>query len=280
MICVRIAHRCTLYEHSYREPINLSNEETNSSDYVQSLARGLLVLRAFSAEHPALTLAEAARLTGLTRATVRRSLHTLQKLGYAVTDGKQFELTPRVLDIGYAYLASAQIGEVAQPFMEALSDQLNESVSVAVLDEFEIVYIARVPTKRIMRIGLALGSRLPALVTSMGRVIVAELPPIEQKQFLKSAPFPKMTEKTLNTKAELAKEIALIKQQGWALLDQELEDGVRSIAAPIRDKHGRTIAAINIGTQTGRTKMSQLKDDYLPRLLQTANQITSAMAKR
>jgi len=258
----------------------LSSEETSSNDYVQSLARGLLVLRAFSAEHPALTLAEASRLTGLTRATVRRSLHTLQKLGYAVTDGKQFELTPRVLDIGYAYLASAQIGEVAQPFMEALSDQLNESVSVAVLDEFEIVYIARVPTKRIMRIGLALGSRLPALVTSMGRVIVAELAPVEQRQFLKSAPFPKMTEKTLNTKTELAKELALIKQQGWALLDQELEDGVRSIAAPIRDKHGRTIAAINIGTQTGRTKMSQLKDDYLPRLVQAANHITSAMSKR
>jgi IclR family pca regulon transcriptional regulator len=131
-----------------------------------------------------------------------------------------------------------------------------------------------------MRIGLALGSRLPALVTSMGRVIVAELTPVEQRQFLKSAPFPKMTEKTLNTKTELAKELALIKQQGWALLDQELEDGVRSIAAPIRDKHGRTIAAINIGTQTGRTKMSQLKDDYLPRLVQAANHITSAMAKR
>ena len=165
---------------------------------------------------------------------MRRSLHTLQKLGYAVTDGKQFELTPRVLDIGYAYLASAQIGEIAQPFMEALSDRINESVSVAVLDEFEIVYVARVPTKRIMRIGLALGSRLPALVTSMGRMIVADLSPLELSKFIKSAPFPKMTEKTLNTKADLTKALALIKQQGWALLDQELEDGVRSIAAPIR----------------------------------------------
>ncbi len=258
----------------------MSSEETSSNDYVQSLARGLLVLRAFSAEHPALTLAEASRLTGLTRATVRRSLHTLQKLGYAVTDGKQFELTPRVLDIGYAYLASAQIGEIAQPFMEALSDRINESVSVAVLDEFEIVYVARVPTKRIMRIGLALGSRLPALVTSMGRMIVADLSPLELSKFIKSAPFPKMTEKTLNTKADLTKALALIKQQGWALLDQELEDGVRSIAAPIRDKHNRTIAAINIGTQTGRVNMSKLKDEYLPQLVQTAVHITSAMSKR
>jgi IclR family pca regulon transcriptional regulator len=258
----------------------LSNETDASGDFVQSLARGLLVLRTFSAEHPSLTLADAAQLTGLSRATVRRSLHTLQKLGYVITNGRQFELTPRVLDFGYAYLSSAQIGDIAQPFMESLSDQINESVSVAVLDEYDIVYVARMPTKRIMRIGLALGSRLPALVTSMGRMIVADLPPDEQKIFVKSAPLPKMTNKTLTNKEDLQKALAKIHQQGWVLLDQELEDGVRSIAAPIHDKSGRTIAAINVGTQTGRVSMKQLSEEFLPLLVKTAAEISSAMSRR
>jgi len=276
---VRYAHKCTLVEHSYRRLSKLSNETDTSKDFVQSLARGLLVLRTFSLEHPSLTLAEAAQLTGLTRATVRRSLHTLQKLGYVVTNGRQFELTPRVLDFGYAYLSSAQIGDIAQPFMESLSDQLNESVSVAVLDEFDIVYVARMPTKRIMRIGLALGSRLPALVTSMGRMIVADLPSEEQHAFMKVAPLPKMTSKTTTSKAELKKALIKIHQQGWALLDQELEDGVRSIAAPIRDRTGRTIAAINVGTQSGRVSMKQLSEEFLPLLIKTASEISTAMSR-
>ena len=258
----------------------MSNETDTSRDFVQSLARGLLVIRAFSAEHPSLTLADAARLTGLTRATVRRSLHTLQKLGYVITDGRQFELTPRVLDLGYAYLSSAQIGDIAQPFMEALSAQINESVSVAVLDEFDIVYVARMPTKRIMRIGLSLGSRLPALVTSMGRMIVADLPPAEQKAFVKAAPMPKMTSRTLTNKGDLQKALVKIHQQGWVLLDQELEDGVRSIAAPIHDKTGRTVAAINVGTQTGRVSMKHLSEEFLPLLIKTAAEISSAMSRR
>ena len=280
MTCVRYAHNCTLAEHSYRRQTTLSNETDASGDFVQSLARGLLVLRTFSAEHPSLTLADAARLTGLTRATVRRSLHTLQKLGYVITDGRQFELTPRVLDLGYAYLSSAQIGDIAQPFMEALSAQINESVSVAVLDEFDIVYVARMPTKRIMRIGLSLGSRLPALVTSMGRMIVADLPPAEQKTFVKAAPMPKMTNKTLTNKEDLQKALVKIHQQGWVLLDQELEDGVRSIAAPIHDKSGRTIAAINVGTQSGRVSMKQIVEEFLPLLVKTAAEISSAMSRR
>lgn len=279
MACVRCAHNCTLKEHSYKRLTKLSNEIDASEEFVQSLARGLLVLRTFSAEHPSLTLADAAQLTGLTRATVRRSLHTLQKLGYVVTNGRQFELTPRVLDFGYAYLSSAQIGDIAQPFMESLSDQLNESVSVAVLDGFDIVYVARMPTKRIMRIGLALGSRLPALVTSMGRMIVADLPPEEQKAFVKAAPMPKLTSKTLTNKSELQKVLVKIHQQGWVLLDQELEDGVRSIAAPIHDKTGRTIAAINVGTQSGRVSMKQLSEEFLPLLVKTASEISAAMSR-
>jgi IclR family pca regulon transcriptional regulator len=247
---------------------------------VQSLERGLRVLRTFTSEHPSLTLAQASQLTGLTRATVRRSLHTFHKLGYVAIDGKQFRLTPRVLDLGYAYLASAKIGDIAQPYMEALSEQINESVSVAVLDDFEIVYVARVPTKRIMRIGLALGSRLPALATSMGRMIVADLPSAERTEFIKSAPLVKMTKTTITNRSELVKVLEKIHKQGWTLLDQELEEGVRSIAAPIHDTQGRTIAAINIGTQTGRVTMKKLTDDFLPLLLQTARNISTAMGHR
>lgn len=260
----------------------MSNKLTGkpSGDFVQSLERGLRVLRTFTAEHPTLTLAEASQLTGLTRATVRRSLHTFHKLGYVALDGKQFRLTPRVLDLGYAYLVSAQIGDIAQPHMEALSEQINESVSVAVLDDFEIVYVARVPTKRIMRIGLALGSRLPALATSMGRMIVADLHPAERRELIKSAPLTKMTKTTITNRSELVKVLDKIHKQGWAMLDQELEEGVRSIAAPIHDANGHTIAAINIGTQTGRVTMKKLTDEFLPLLLQTATKISAAMGHR
>ncbi|MDA2954577.1 MAG: helix-turn-helix domain-containing protein [Actinomycetota bacterium] len=257
----------------------MSNQVRKQSDHVQSLARGLLVLKTFSSEYPVLTLAEAARLTGLARATVRRSLHTLQELGYVTSDGRQFELTPRVLDLGFAYLHSAHIGDITQPYIESLSDQINESVSMAVLDGFDIIYIARVPTKRIMRIGLSLGSRLPALVTSMGRMIVADLPDEERKTFIKSAPIPKMTAKTLTNRVELLKVLTKAHERGWVMLDQELEDGVRSIAAPIRDKRGRTIAAINIGTQSGRVSTKQLSDEFLPLLINTAANISSALSR-
>lgn len=257
----------------------MSNQTQKQGDHVQSLARGLLVLKTFSADYPVLTVAEAARLTGLARATVRRSLHTLQELGYVVADGRQFELTPKVLDLGFAYLHSAHIGDITQPYIESLSEKINESVSVAVLDVFDIVYIARVPTKRIMRIGLSLGSRLPALVTSMGRMIVADLPEQERRTFVQTAPIPKMTPKTLTNRVELQKVLAKAHERGWVLLDQELEDGVRSIAAPIRDRRNRTIAAINIGTQSGRISTKQLSEDFLPLLVATAADISSALSR-
>jgi len=258
----------------------MSNGQQNQPVIVQSLERGLRVMRAFSAENSSLTLAEAARLTGLTRATVRRSLQTLQHLGYAVTDGKQYELTPRVLDLGFAYLSSAHISEVAEPYMTALSEEINESVSIAVLDQFQIIYVARVSTKRIMRNGLALGSRLPALTTSMGRMIIADLPVNERAALVKICPVPKMTNKTITNRSSLLKILEDIHVRGWALLDQELEEGVRSIAAPIRDKRGNTIAAVNIGTQIGRTTMKKLNEDFLPLLIETASSISSDMKRR
>jgi IclR family pca regulon transcriptional regulator len=249
-------------------------------DFVQSLERGLAVLRVFDTEHPRLTLSEVARLTGLTRATARRLLLTFERLGYMRSDDRHFELTPTVLDLGYAYLSSVQLPAIAQPFMEALSEQVHESVSASVLDGHEIVYVARVPTKRIMTIALSLGSRLPAVSTSMGRVLLAGLCDEELDHFLASAALVARTERTIVDRDRLREVIEEIRRQGWALVDQELEDGVRSIGAPIRDRAGRTIAAINVSTHAGRVGLRELRSDFVPMLLDASAGISSALAKR
>lgn len=251
-----------------------------NGDFVQSLERGLAVLRAFSQEHPSLTLSEVARLTGLTRATARRLVLTFVALGYLCSDGRQFELTSKVLDLGYAYLSSVGIGDIAQPFMEALSELTHESVSAAVLDGAEIVYVARVPTKRIMAISLALGSRLPAAITSMGRVLLADLEPGQLAVFLDGPRPEPRTERTITEPARLRGVLDEVRRQGWALVDQELEDGVRSIATALRDRRGRAIAAINVSTHAGRVSLKELKATFLPALLDTAAEINLQLAKR
>lgn len=250
------------------------------TEFVQSLERGLAVLTSFSAERPRMTLSEVAREAGLARATARRLLHTLDQLGYVTTDGRLFALTPRVLDLGYAYLSSLQVGDIALPYMEALSERVQESVSAAVLDGDEIVYVARVPTTRIMRIALALGSRLPALATSMGRVLVADLSPVRRDELLAAARLPAMTERTVTDVGALGGVLDEVRAQGWALVDQELEEGVRSIAAPLRDRTGRAVAALNIGTQVNRVTMKELRGEFLPLLLECAATISSQLAKQ
>ena len=248
-------------------------------DFVQSLQRGLAVIRSFDADHPQLTLSEVAARTGLTRATARRLLLTLGELGYASTNGRRFSLTPRVLDIGYAYLSSLNVQQIAQPYLEALSERVHESVSVTVLDGTDIVYVARVPTKRIMTISLGLGSRLPAYCTSMGRVLLAELAPEDVAGALPER-LEHHTEHTVTSAADLAIVLKQVRAQGWALVDQELEMGLRSVAAPLRDSTGRAVAAMNISTQVARTPIEQIHDDLMPALLATAAQISDALAKR
>lgn len=254
--------------------------EERSGEFVQSLDRGLAVLRSFNHDRPAMTLADAARATGLTRATARRLLHTLVEIGYVTTDGKLFELTPKVLDLGYAYVSSLHLSDIAQPFMENLSAQVHESVSAAVLDGNQIVYVARVNTQRIMTISLSIGSRLPALWTSMGRVILANLPPHELQRFFEHVPMEPPTSRALATKAELLAELATIRQQGYALLDQELEEGVRSVAAPLCDRNGKVLAGMNVSAHAGRVTLKELRGDILPRLLETAAEINNRLAKR
>jgi IclR family transcriptional regulator, pca regulon regulatory protein len=259
-----------------------SREATTSSegDHVQSLERGLAVLRAFDGDHAALTLSDVARRTGLTRATARRLLLTFVTLGYMRCDGRRFGLTPKVLDIGHSYLSSLQVGDIAQPFMEAMSERVHESVSCAVLDGEEIVYVARVPTTRIMTISLALGSRLPAFCTSLGRVLLAELPPAELDAYLARLRPVHRTARTVTDPDRLREILADARRQGWTMVDQELEDGVRSIATPLRGRGGRAVAALNCSTHAGRVGLRELRTEFVPALLATAAEIDARLAAR
>lgn len=256
------------------------SSDSPERDYVQSLSRGLTVLQAFNAERPAMTLADMARATGLTRATARRLLHTLVALGFVCTDGRTFELTPRVLDLGFAYVSSLQLPDIAQPFMEALSDRVHESVSASVLDGAQIVYVARVNTQRIMGISLAIGSRLPAAWTSMGRVLLAGLTDAQLDEFLGGLVITGLTPHSIIDIDALRSEIRTVRSQGYALLDQELEEGIRSVAAPLRDRRGRTLAAVNVGTHAARVTLKELRGVILPDLLSTARSIETQLAKR
>ena len=219
-----------------------------SDQYVQSLARGLAVIRAFDTDHPKMTLTEVAARTDLTRATARRFLYTLVELGYVRTDGKTFALTAKVLQLGYAYLSGLSLPQLAQPHLEELSLQLGESTSAAVLEGADIAYIARVATRRIMTVGITVGTRFPAYATSMGRVLLAALPPARLEEYLARADIRPLTPHAIGTREGLLAELATVRAQGWCLLNQELELGLMSVAAPVHDGP-KTVAAINVSLQ-------------------------------
>lgn len=249
-----------------------------SGGYVQSLARGLMVIRAFDESNPEMTLSEVARATDLSRAAARRFLHTLVHLGYVWTDGRVFALTPRVLELGFAYLSSISLPEIAQPYLERLVAEVHESASVSVLDGLDIVYVARVPTSRIMTVSINIGTRFPAYATSMGRVLLADLPASELDAYLSDVDLEPLGPHTITTPAELRQELARIRERGWALVDQELEAGLRSIAAPIRDRSGKVVAAVNISSHASRTSPEDARRDLLPPLLETAQRIAADLA--
>jgi IclR family pca regulon transcriptional regulator len=250
------------------------------TDFVQSLDRGLAVIRCFSSEHPSLTLSEVAERTGLTRAAARRFLLTLQELGYVGSSGRQFSLRPRVLALGYAYLSSFSVAQIAQPHLEDLAEELHESCSVSVLDGDDLVYVARASANRIMTIALTVGTRLPPYPTSMGRVLLAHLPEAELEAYLSRTELRKLTDRTVVDPAELRAILATVRSQGWAAVDQELEAGVRSIAVPIRDSSRKVVAAINASAHAARVPMRTLEKEFLPRLLDSARQIDSELATR
>jgi IclR family transcriptional regulator, pca regulon regulatory protein len=248
-------------------------------DFVHSLERGLAVLQVFSPEHPSVTLSQAATLTGLTRATARRILLTLEQLGYVRAEGRHFVPTPRVLGIGYAYLSSMDQWQAAHPFMVELAELTQESCSAATLDGTEVVYVARVPSTRVMSVNLNVGARVPAYATSMGRVPLGGLHPAMLDQYFAGVRLLPLTPHTVTDEARLRERIAEAREQGWSLVDEELEDGLRSIAAPIYDRYGRLDAALTICGHAGRVTSAQLRDEFLPHLLIAAKQITDQVRR-
>ena len=236
--------------------------DTESRDFVQSLARGLAVIRAFDADHDALTLSEVAERTGITRAATRRFLHTLETLGYVRSRGRLFSLTPHVLELGFSYLSALSLPEIVQPHLERLSQLTGESVSAAVLDGDHIVYVARVPTRRIMSVGITIGTRFPAHATSMGRVLLADQPILEIADDLTSP----ATGAPVDPDA-LRRALADVAAAGYSVVDGELEDGVRSVAAPVHGRDGRAVAAINVSTARALVSREKLDEQIRPALL-------------
>jgi IclR family transcriptional regulator, pca regulon regulatory protein len=247
--------------------------EARDSTTLQSLERGLAVMELFSREHPSLTLSEAAELAGLTRATARRILLTLERLGYVKRANRHFAPTAKLLSIGYAYLSSLDLWEVAEPYMEDLAEQTGESCSAAILDGTEIVYVARVPAKRIMRVALSVGSRLPAYATSMGRVLLAGLDPEALAERLERIEIERLTATTVPDRKTLRRRIDEVREAGSAAVDQELEQGVRSAAVPIRDASQNVVAALNVSVHATRMTMQALRREVVPKLLRTAEAI-------
>jgi IclR family pca regulon transcriptional regulator len=255
----------------------LSEGPRPGDSYVQSFARGLDVIRSFSAAAPQQTLSDVATRSGLTRAGARRILLTLQSLGYVRTDGKHYALTPRILDLGFAYLSSMPIWNLAEPVMQRLVDEVKESCSAAVLDGTDIVYVLRVPTRKIMSIGLGVGSRLPASCTSMGRMLLAALSDDEVEALLQAAPPAALTRHTLTDVDAVLAKVRQARRQGWCLVNQELEEGLVSLAAPIVNRAGDTIAALNISGQANRTPPRQMQEQMLPALLRAAKDVSQRL---
>ena len=237
--------------------------------FVQSLERGLLVIRALSSPEPQ-ALSEVARTTGLSRAAARRFLLTLEQLGYVRQTAGRFALTPRVLELGYAYLSSLSLPEVAQPHLERLAEQVQESSSVSVLDGDDVVYVARVPIRRIMSVSISVGTRFPAYATSMGRVLLAGLPDEQIAAALARADLRRLTARTTTSHKALREEIARVRRQGYAIVDEELETGLRSVAVPIDDAAGKVTAAVNLSVQASRTSVADLRRRLLPPLREAA----------
>lgn len=238
-------------------------------DTMGGLAKGLRVIEAFSADHPRLTISEAADRTGLDRATARRCLLTLADLDYAAYDGKFFTLTPHVLRLGTACLATMPLPGLVQPWLDRLSEMVGESCSVSILDRAEIVYVARASQRKVMSIALMPGSRLPAFCTSMGRVLLGALPEPEARAAL--GPMAARTPLTATDPDAVMARIAAARTQGYALIDQEVEMGLRSIAVPLMNARGRVVAAMNLGLPATQDRVEDLADRYLDamRLIQT-----------
>jgi IclR family transcriptional regulator, pca regulon regulatory protein len=247
---------------------------TGDPDFMTSLARGLAVIQAFSQKKRQLTISQVSAKTGFSRAAVRRCLYTLAKLGFAGSDdNRHFYLRPRVLALGHSYISSMPLATAAQPILEHFSRLLHESCSIATLDGLDIVYVARANVTRIMAIDLGVGSRLPAFCTSMGRVLLAHLPPDELESFLARIQFTRYTERTIVTVDKLRPVLRLALRNGYSIVDQELELGLRSMAVPIQNPSGKVVAAVNVGAHAQRVSNQDMFNKFLPHLRAAAQEL-------
>lgn len=246
-------------------------------DFASTLARGLEVITAFGRESQSLTLADVARRTGFSRAAARRLVLTLQELGYIHAEGRQYALTPKILELGYAYLGSLELPELSLPFMEEVVQRCGESCSISVLSSSEIVYIARRPTSRIMSVNLNIGTKLPAFWTSMGRVLLSALSQAEVERLFHSIKAEKFTERTVTDEQALYGIIDRVRADNYSIVDQELEIGLQAIAVPLRNRRGIMVAALNISAHTSRITLPEMQERFLPALQEASMKIQRAL---
>ncbi|MBB5392324.1 MULTISPECIES: IclR family transcriptional regulator C-terminal domain-containing protein [unclassified Herbaspirillum] len=242
--------------------------------FMTSLARGLAVIRAFSDSRRSLTIAQISQKTGIPRAAVRRCLHTLKQLGYADSEVNNFSLRPKILTLGYSYLSSTPLTISAQPYLNNISRTLGESCSLAVLDDNEVLYVARSAASRVMSVALNTGSRLPAYCTSLGRVMLSHLPDDQLKAYFEKVKLRALTDKTVVSQKRLREILARVREAGYAVIDEELEVGLRSIAVPVRGASGNVLAALNVGAQAARVSQRQMEEEILPVLLRGAQELS------
>lgn len=252
----------------------------SSDGYVQAFARGLSVIRSFGPDSPSQTLSQVAEAIGLDRAGARRFLLTLENLGYVRREGRSFHLTPRILELGYSYLSTLPLRTIAEPIVRELVQEVKESSSISVLDGSDIVYIVRVPVKKIMTITLSIGSRVPAYCTAMGRILLGGLPQKEMLLILKNSTITRYTRYTITSQAKIAKAIMADRAKGWSMCNQELEEGICSLAVPLTPGDGNVVAAMNITANLSRTTPSEMVSKFLPRLRKAAERINVSLRHR
>lgn len=242
--------------------------------FMTSLARGLAVIRAFADQRRSLTIAQISHRTGIPRAAVRRCLYTLKQLGYVDSESNNFTLKPKILTLGYSYLSSTPLTISAQPCLNGISRTLNESCSLAVLDDNEVLYVSRSATSRIMSVALNTGSRLPAYCTSLGRVMLAHMSDEALNAYLGKVKLKAFTPRTVVSVKRLKEILAEARRNGYVIVEEELEVGLRSIAVPVRGASGNVLAALNIGAQATRVTKKQMEEEFLPVLLRGAQELS------
>ena len=250
-----------------------------STSYVQSLERGLAVLRSFDAEHPRLTMTEVANRTGLTRAAARRFLLTLVELNYVSFDGRTFALRPTVLELGYPYISTLSVPTVAAPHLNSLVERVGASAFLSVLDDGNVFYVAQVPAKRMLAVTLPVGTRVPAYTTSMGQVLLAALPAYERRAYLERTEFEALTPKTATDRRQVAAILDGVYRDGYAIGDEGYEEGLHAVAVPVTDGRGTVVAALGVASHAGPASSDSLRDEYLPALLECSEQVSSELGR-